>query len=66
MGGTISNLYGGKIGIEKILPGTMKNGIQGKKIIGIEVKTNSRFKISGAKSFQKNFKPDKLLLIGDA
>ena len=39
---------------------------KGKKIIGIEVKTNSRFKISGAKSFQKNFKPDKLLLIGDA
>jgi predicted AAA+ superfamily ATPase len=39
---------------------------KGKKIIGIEVKTNSRFKISGAKAFQKNFKPDKLLLIGDS
>jgi predicted AAA+ superfamily ATPase len=39
---------------------------KGKKIIGIEVKTNARFRISGAKAFQKNFKPDKILLVGDA
>ncbi|HOO45985.1 MAG TPA: pyridoxal-dependent decarboxylase [Deltaproteobacteria bacterium] len=35
MGGTISNLYGGKIGIEKVLPGTMKRGIAGGRIVGI-------------------------------
>ncbi len=35
MGGTISNLYGGKIGIEKVLPGTMKKGLRGKEIAGI-------------------------------
>ncbi len=27
MGGTISNLYGGKIGIEKVLPGAMQKGL---------------------------------------
>ena len=27
MGGTISNLYGGKIGIEKVAPGTMRRGL---------------------------------------
>jgi L-2,4-diaminobutyrate decarboxylase len=35
MGGTISNLYGGKIGIEKVLPGTMKKGICGPHLTGI-------------------------------
>lgn len=35
MGGTISNLYGGKIGIEKVLPGTMQHGLNGKRVAGI-------------------------------
>ncbi|MGC9325281.1 MAG: pyridoxal phosphate-dependent decarboxylase family protein [Desulfomonilia bacterium] len=35
MGGTISNLYGGRIGIEKVLPGAMRKGYGGKKIAGI-------------------------------
>lgn len=35
MGGTISNLYGGKIGIEKVVPGAMSKGLQGKTIAGI-------------------------------
>ena len=35
MGGTISNLYGGKIGIEKVLPGTMKTGIGDKRVVGL-------------------------------
>jgi len=35
MGGTISNLYGGRIGIEKVLPGAMTKGLQGSKIIGV-------------------------------
>ena len=35
MGGTISNLYGGKIGIEKVLPGAMSKGLQGVKLAGI-------------------------------
>ncbi len=35
MGGTISNLYGGKIGIEKIHPGAMKHGLNGIKMAGI-------------------------------
>ena len=35
MGGTISNLYGAKIGIEKALPGTMQRGLQGTKIAGL-------------------------------
>jgi len=35
MGGTISNLYGAKIGIEKAVPGTMQNGLQGATIAGI-------------------------------
>jgi L-2,4-diaminobutyrate decarboxylase len=35
MGGTISNLYGARIGIEKVLPGAMQNGIQGMKLAGI-------------------------------
>jgi len=35
MGGTISNLYGGKIGIEKIHPGAMRKGLHGIKMAGI-------------------------------
>lgn len=35
MGGTISNLYGGKIGIEKVHPGAMKKGLSGTKLAGI-------------------------------
>lgn len=35
MGGTISNLYGAKIGIEKALPGAMRSGLQGAKLAGI-------------------------------
>ena len=35
MGGTISNLYGGKIGIEKVHPGAMKKGLSGTRLAGI-------------------------------
>jgi L-2,4-diaminobutyrate decarboxylase len=35
MGGTISNLYGAKIGVEKVLPGAMQHGLQGAKLAGI-------------------------------
>ncbi|MBN1590320.1 MAG: hypothetical protein JW888_12465 [Pirellulales bacterium] len=35
MGGTISNLYGGKIGIEKVLPGAMRTGLHDQRIAGI-------------------------------
>jgi L-2,4-diaminobutyrate decarboxylase len=35
MGGTTSNLYGARIGIEKVLPGAMQRGLQGVKIAGI-------------------------------
>lgn len=35
MGGTISNLYGARIGIEKVLPGAMQRGLQGAKLAGI-------------------------------
>lgn len=35
MGGTISNLYGARIGIEKVLPGAMQQGLQGEKLAGI-------------------------------
>lgn len=35
MGGTISNLYGGKIGIEKVLPGAMSKGLQGETLAGL-------------------------------
>ncbi len=34
MGGTISNLYGGKIGIEKVLPNAMRKGLQNQKLVG--------------------------------
>ncbi len=35
MGGTISNLYGGKIGIEKVLPDAMRVGLGGRRLAGI-------------------------------
>ena len=35
MGGTISNLYGGKIGIEKTHPNAMKRGLRDVKLAGI-------------------------------
>ncbi len=35
MGGTISNVYGGKIGIEKAAPGAMKKGLANYKLCGI-------------------------------
>lgn len=35
IGGTISNLYGAKIGLEKVLPGAMQNGIQGQRVVGV-------------------------------
>lgn len=35
MGGTISNLYGAKIGLEKVLPGTMIHGFRGQRVVGI-------------------------------
>jgi L-2,4-diaminobutyrate decarboxylase len=35
IGGTISNLYGGKIGLERVLPGAMRTGLGGHRIVGI-------------------------------
>ena len=35
MGGTISNLYGARVGIEKVLPGAMQQGLQGVKLAGL-------------------------------
>lgn len=35
IGGTISNLYGAKIGIEKVVPGAMRHGLGGEKVVGI-------------------------------
>jgi glutamate/tyrosine decarboxylase-like PLP-dependent enzyme len=35
IGGTISNLYGGKIGLEKVLPGAMQNGLRGERVVGL-------------------------------
>lgn len=35
MGGTISNLYGARIGVEKVLPGAMHDGLQGAKLAGL-------------------------------
>ncbi|MFO0812467.1 MAG: pyridoxal-dependent decarboxylase [Gemmatales bacterium] len=35
MGGTISNMYGARIGIEKVLPGAMHRGLGGEKLAGI-------------------------------
>lgn len=35
MGGTISNLYGAKIGIEKVAPGAMHEGLSGTRLAGL-------------------------------
>ncbi len=35
IGGTISNLYGGKIGIEKVVPGAMRTGVGAVPVTGI-------------------------------
>lgn len=35
IGGTISNMYGAKIGIEKVVPNTMRKGLSGDRIVGI-------------------------------
>jgi L-2,4-diaminobutyrate decarboxylase len=35
IGGTISNMYAAKIGIEKVLPGAMTKGLQGANVVGI-------------------------------
>lgn len=35
VGGTVSNLYGAKIGIEKVVPGAMRTGLMGQRVAGI-------------------------------
>lgn len=35
IGGTISNLYGAKIGLERVVPGAMRSGLQGHRVVGI-------------------------------
>src|SRR5208283_4720960 len=35
MGGTISNLYGAKIGLEKVVPGAMRHGLRGTSVAGV-------------------------------
>lgn len=35
VGGTISNLYGAKIGIEKVVPGAMRSGLGGNRVVGV-------------------------------
>ena len=35
IGGTISNLYGAKIGIEKVVSGAMRRGLRGERVVGI-------------------------------
>lgn len=35
MGGTISNLYGAKIGLEKVVPGAMHHGLRGQRVVGL-------------------------------
>ncbi len=35
MGGTVSNLYGGKLGIEKVIPGAMRDGLEGHRVVGL-------------------------------
>ena len=35
IGGMISNLYGAKIGLEKVHPGTMQKGLRGERVVGI-------------------------------
>lgn len=34
-GGTLSNFYGAKIGIEKVVPGAMRKGLQGQPVVGL-------------------------------
>ncbi len=43
IGGTISNLYGGKLGIEKVLPGAMQKGLQGAEDRGRRVGRGTLF-----------------------
>ncbi|MCA9191961.1 MAG: aspartate aminotransferase family protein [Planctomycetales bacterium] len=35
IGGTVSNFYGAKIGIERVLPGAMQKGLCGRRVVGI-------------------------------
>lgn len=35
LGGTHSNMYGARIGLEKVLPGAMRNGIHGEPVVGL-------------------------------
>jgi L-2,4-diaminobutyrate decarboxylase len=35
MGGTVSNLYGAKIGVEKVFPGAMQHGLHGARLAGL-------------------------------
>ena len=35
MGGTISNLYGGKLGIEKVVPHAMRDGLGNHRVVGV-------------------------------
>jgi glutamate/tyrosine decarboxylase-like PLP-dependent enzyme len=35
IGGTISNLYGAKIGLERVVPGAMQKGLAGERVVGI-------------------------------
>ena len=35
IGGTISNLYGAKIGLERLIPGAMRTGLRGHHVVGI-------------------------------
>ena len=35
MGGTISNLYGGKLGIEKVVPHAMRDGLGSHRVVGV-------------------------------
>ncbi|RMF41980.1 MAG: aspartate aminotransferase family protein [Planctomycetota bacterium] len=35
IGGTVSNLYGAKIGVEKVVPGAMQRGLRGERVVGI-------------------------------
>lgn len=35
VGGTISNMYAAKIGVEKVLPGAMRKGLRGETVAGI-------------------------------
>lgn len=39
MGGTISNLYGGKLGVEKVVPGAMQKGLNGQRVAGLVAHT---------------------------